>query len=721
MKPSLFPFPANDNITKISRVAYMQDLGKHIRIVVNHHHIFEYERQDLASKVVAIVTLLKTGAAKQTEIAHAFDITRDTARRYLYNVEKYGSASLFMTKTGPQNPHKITPNIHKFIVDLLHEGKGVAFILRSVKNEFSLELSRKSIERIRKSLSPQDTSQGQRNRIVEEKLLFDTEHKEESLEQVCDEALPAKDAISSDVILESDSAKEAPAGIFLLWPFLHLLGFDDIVNTVFDSIRARLFFVRETLLTIFLLAFLRCKSIEDYKSLEKRQLGLFWEGSRGMDLRTLRRKLSLISSQKKSLDFLTQLARRYQEIGSVELGVLYFDGHFIPYHGDKNLAKGFFSQRRLAVCGQNQFFLNDSKGRPIFFWLKPADTTLRKMIPVAVQQIKRLTGQETFTIVFDRGGFSSTLFRKLDKSNIKFLTYLRGAQERVDSAAFNQSTIQYRYREQQAELAELGYIGMSPDRYRMIVRKKGKKQTFILTNDWQESIDRIATIMFNRWGQENFFKYMVREYHLDSLFTHLSEETPEIIMVKNPARQKNRRMKKQLEKQLQQLEHFLAGKLGVPRKRALSKRMTQKIQEAKENTSQIKGSIKQLNIQHKQIPAKIPASQLGDDRPREIICQEKKVLVDSLKLMAYNAEEWLLDILTREYKNHRDFRRVLLLILKQPGTIQRIDDRIIISLHSLHNPRYQRTAVYLCDEINQMKIPAPSGKGSIYFQVESDH
>ncbi|MFH1946263.1 MAG: hypothetical protein ABIK95_11635, partial [Acidobacteriota bacterium] len=73
--------------------------------------------------------------------------------------------------------------------------------------------------------------------------------------------------------------------------------------------------------------------------------------------------------------------------------------------------------------------------------------------------------------------------------------------------------------------------------------------------------------------------------------------------------------------------------------------------------------------------------------------------------------------LARQYNDSRDFRRVLLLIMKTPGTIQRIDDRLLIQLDSLHNPRYQRAAEYLCDKINQMEIPAPSGKGTMFFEV----
>jgi len=159
--------------------------------------------------------------------------------------------------------------------------------------------------------------------------------------------------------------------------------------------------------------------------------------------------------------------------------------------------------------------------------------------------------------------------------------------------------------------------------------------------------------------------------------------------------------------------------LTVSRKRALSQRMKENIHKAQEKTYEIKDAIKRLNLQFRQMPKKIPASKLGDSRAREILYQEKKMLVDSLKLLAYNAEEWLLDIMAKEYNDSRDFRRVLLLIMKQPGTIQRIDDEsLLIQLDSLHNPRYQRAAEYLCEKINQMKVPAPSGRGTMLFEVK---
>lgn len=67
--------------------------------------------------------------------------------------------------------------------------------------------------------------------------------------------------------------------------------------------------------------------------------------------------------------------------------------------------------------------------------------------------------------------------------------------------------------------------------------------------------------------------------------------------------------------------------------------MIKKIQKAPKRVAEIKGSIKRLNTEFRQMPPKVPAFQLGDNRAREILYQEKKILVDSLKLLTYNAEE----------------------------------------------------------------------------------
>ena len=51
-------------------------------------------------------------------------------------------------------------------------------------------------------------------------------------------------------------------------------------------------------------------------------------------------------------ELLTQV---YIAQGYVEVGQLYYDGHFVPYYGKEDIGSGFFTQRRLAVPGHEQY------------------------------------------------------------------------------------------------------------------------------------------------------------------------------------------------------------------------------------------------------------------------------------------------------------------------------------------------------------------------------
>ncbi|MEW6663458.1 MAG: putative transposase [Bacillota bacterium] len=86
-------------------------------------------------------------------------------------------------------------------------------------------------------------------------------------------------------------------------------------------------------------------------------------------VKTLRRFLEGVTALETSGAVAMRLARQYLKLDIVQLGVLYLDGHFIPYYGKSHIAKGYFTTRRLALKGNHHCFANDRKGRPIFFRL----------------------------------------------------------------------------------------------------------------------------------------------------------------------------------------------------------------------------------------------------------------------------------------------------------------------------------------------------------------
>jgi hypothetical protein len=68
------------------------------------------------------------------------------------------------------------------------------------------------------------------------------------------------------------------------------------------------------------------------------------------------------------------------------------------------------------------------------------------------------------------------------------------------------------------------------------IRKKNASvhQTAIITTNYSLPIPKIALLMFARWCQENFFKYIVESFGIDSITNYLKNKLPDTSMIVNP-------------------------------------------------------------------------------------------------------------------------------------------------------------------------------------------
>jgi hypothetical protein len=81
-------------------------------------------------------------------------------------------------------------------------------------------------------------------------------------------------------------------------------------------------------------------------------------------------------------------------------------------------------------------------------------------------------------------------------------------------------------------------------------------QTPIVTSRWDLRAIVIAYRMFERWRQENFFKYIRQEYLIDALVDYQVEPDDPTRLVPNPAR-------KALDKELRLARAFFTKRFGV--------------------------------------------------------------------------------------------------------------------------------------------------------------
>ncbi|NIM50711.1 MAG: hypothetical protein GTO22_15905, partial [Gemmatimonadales bacterium] len=82
------------------------------------------------------------------------------------------------------------------------------------------------------------------------------------------------------------------------------------------------------------------------------------------------------------------------------------------------------------------YWVNDQRGDPLFVMTAPANAGLVKMLPEILGQLRQLVGDRALTIVFDRGGWSPTLFRELIQDGFDIVTYRKGKSRGINEKRF---------------------------------------------------------------------------------------------------------------------------------------------------------------------------------------------------------------------------------------------------------------------------------------------
>ena len=147
-------------------------------------------------------------------------------------------------------------------------------------------------------------------------------------------------------------------------------------------------------------------------------------------------------------------------------------------------------------------------------------------------------GERPVTIVFDRGGWSPRLFHSMLQQGFDILTYRKGKSRLIAENRFVRRhariegrSITYDLHEQPVRLLD-GKL-----RLRQITRLcEGGHQTQIITSRWELRDIEVAYRMFDRWRQENFFKYMREEFLLDALVDYRIEPEDPTRTIPNPER-----------------------------------------------------------------------------------------------------------------------------------------------------------------------------------------
>jgi len=246
---------------------------------------------------------------------------------------------------------------------------------------------------------------------------------------------------------------------------------------------------------------------------------------------------------------------------------------------------------------------------------------------------------------------------------------------------------------------------------RRVVVQRGEKQTPILTNDLDRSAANIARLMFNRWGsQENFFAYMKQQLKLDALIGYGDEESDGARPVANPA-------KKTLKKQIAELKEgieFFKTQLGDAVMDPYHEGRTVKGLKISEGVAgqivEMAKELEALREEYRRVPAKVPLKEVVPESEVRRLKLEKKILVDTLKMQAYLAEDLMVERLSRHYDDPKDIHQVLQILTRCSARLAVAEETLTVEFEPPERPKYGRALRGLCEELTVERIKLPWGR-----------
>ncbi len=304
------------------------------------------------------------------------------------------------------------------------------------------------------------------------------------------------------------------------------------------------------------------------------------------------------------------LLRYYHDNNFLDLSLVFIDGHVIAYFGKEAFQKLKHGTKDKILKALEVFNFSDKNGRIFYFRADHDVEGMQKNIEKLLDEVNEIIGLEKIEIlVFDRGGFSGKLFKKLQyKYKIKFITL---AVQYVGEDGIKE---QIRKRRKKAKFRKLN--GVENRKYaigKLEIDRKKYRALFILNIETNEISPFITTITEEKlsneellscysmhWKQEqehNAFRKIGGDAHAKTMQDIEFDDTTKIER-KKELRNKINRLKNEtvrLEREAKRLEGkkiYLTSKIKPKSKQTDNKLIRRDIKDTDKRLKNIKKKFK---------------------------------------------------------------------------------------------------------------------------------
>ena len=653
-------------------------------VFANGIPLFHYAKADKAADQYAMVHLAESGLASQQEVASAFGCSRLTVLRAKKKFDQGGLSALVVQKTGPRSGSKIDGAKARRILVLKKKGlTNVAIASRLGLKEDAVRkaLKRmgwsgpKAAEEMTLPLEPGPSEIALSQQSVSEQMVCAPEEQEESpILTRAEENESEEESIEDEAVVSYDT---------------------DPSNRVIDRAFARLGFLQDAAplfrngeniqgvgVLVAIPALIESGIMETARKVYG-NLGASFYG-----LRTILLTLLLMA--------LLRIKRpeSLKEHSPVDLGRLLGLDRACEVKTLRRKLDCFAAKNKAELFGEE----------------------LVKMLAPIVEEIKGLMGEDRrLCIVFDRGGWSPNLFQKLVKDGVDIVTYRKGKTDLIPEGSFFPMSEEIEGKKVEYKLHDRS-VGLLDGKLwlRQVSRlNPSGHQTHIVTSRQDLSSVTIAYRMFERWRQENFFKYMSSEYALDALVDYGVEQDDMERLVPNPKRKEINRERAKIKAKRERLEqdYGLNALNNEESKRPTMRGFKISNSSVGRKIETLRQQEVELKALYERLPEKVPLKAALDNECAYRLKKEKKHLTDLLKMVAYQAESDLLGLVRIGYARSEDEGRTLIQsALNSSGDLEVTDNELRVTLNPLSSPHRTKVVRMLCEKLNAMNTIFPGSQ-----------
>ena len=437
----------------------------------------------------------------------------------------------------------------------------------------------------------------------------------------------------------------------------------------------------------------------------------------------------------------------------------FFDPHTKHYTGKQEILKGWCAKIRFADKILNADFAHTRKGQPIYLENTDNYEDIRQRFAGFEERFRQnlqISPERELTWIIDRGIFSQALLDWVaNSSNKHLITWEKGYKGDgwADTMTAQASMIMERARNHSKDLRSYHFEWIEKEWPKneqirqLIVRATNPSgntiEVSILCDDRERDASSIIWAMFDRWLQENDFKYLSKHFGIDEITSYQSQsyrelrESLEDRTVKNAAYLaicKDRAQEKKLLGQLllkekHAKERIMQRATDISELEAFKNRsdeQSKKLRQLKagqqsaktyqkRRATQIDQSEQRLSSYEEQLSNTLrEVSRLDTLIEQEMVRlrTEKKHLMDVIKITARNLFYQSLEPFRKLYDNFRDDHVWFRHLTEITGLIDACDQ---VKCHLIENADYPRSVHEVIEEtltlFNQSAPQMPDGSG----------